>query len=408
MRVLGIFIGADNFIQTALLSRSKGQIKIENLSRLSAISPSQIENKQIKIVTSPPPEKTICRKISLKIGKRSTLLKLLPFQMEDLLPFPPDETIVYPLFFSGKEETEVVVYATTSSVLKEHLETVRRYHINPDQVSSVPAALLRFALWIFPNESQIILLHENSGIAVDQGKIVSSHFFENRERLEFFFQTKYSSYSNINEKEGSYQGYSFETLKSFALPLGLALEGFESDGCQFLDEKREKKIGLLFPWGINLVALFICLLTWGINEKNWSNKKNILDKKIALFLPEAQGDFRNKLTLWEEKLKLDAKKRSLLFDLPNNYQTLAWLDSFEHPIEISSFHYSLVHSDKINDKENLYRAKIELAFRADNPKATEQFREALKQEPTLIDLNQPILWNTEKEFYTVSFWLRRI
>ena len=151
MKSLGLLIEGKS-IKVAVISQVKNNLTLERLEEFNEIPHQLLQNKNLRIVTGLAAEDVVRREITVKLTRQEALLKTLPFQLESLLPFSLEETVVHPFFFPHKDKTDVVAYATTRLALKKHLASLHEKGVDPDQISSIPVALARWLRFIFPGQ----------------------------------------------------------------------------------------------------------------------------------------------------------------------------------------------------------------------------------------------------------------
>ena len=128
--------------------------------------------KDLRIVTGLEGSSVIRRDVTLPLTTIRTSVAALPFQLETLLPFPLDQSVVFSQFYPTTKETATVAWASTQASIKSHLEKWQSLKVDPDLISSETLALARYARYSFPDEPQLALLHNNLGIALDHDRVV--------------------------------------------------------------------------------------------------------------------------------------------------------------------------------------------------------------------------------------------
>jgi type IV pilus assembly protein PilM len=169
MYSLGIHFDQSS-LKVALLHRVKKDIHIELLRtfRLDegvSVKPLYIlapilAGKEVKISSGLEAGEVFLRDLSLKLTQRRSIYAALPFQVESLIPSAPEELILLP-FFKKRERgrTDLSLIASKRAHLQRHLEAMKHFELDPDQVSCIPTALYRFARFLSPKESPLLLLH---------------------------------------------------------------------------------------------------------------------------------------------------------------------------------------------------------------------------------------------------------
>jgi hypothetical protein len=408
MRALGLFLEGKR-VKIAIVSKVKNQLTVERIGEFDEIPYDLLQEKNLHIVTALSAEDVVRREVTLKVSRHSAVLKALPFQLESLLPFSLEETLVHPFFYPHKDKTDVVAFATTRLALKKHLATFQEKNVDPDQVSCLPIALSRFARLLFQEQS-ISWVHQNTAIALEGDKIVFSQSLEDKGRLETYLKNKYSHHFAIPSELPTFCDYSSEQLLAFAVPIGLALDGVQENPCQWRqnDFASAKKLNRsrLFKQGVWAACLSLTLLLGSMGEWIIHRKESALKNRIAAHF-HTSGSLEDQLMAWQKQLSQEGKEFPILANVPTIRDVLSWLGSLQEPIDVVHFHYGLDNYPKAGDPAQPYQAKVELEFTAESPAIAHRFQEALEKAPTLVDKKQKIAWTTQKDSYKLSFVLRK-
>lgn len=393
MRSLGLTFDGKNQ-KIAILSKVKNQVILERLDEHAEI-PAE---KNLYKVSGLASHEVVRREVSLKIKRQAALLQALPFQLETILPFPSDEAVVTPFFHPKEEGTEITVFAARKQTLEHHLQHAP---LTPDQISCVPRALFQWARFVFPTEKFISFIYQNTAIAIDGDKIVFSQAFEDPQRLSDFMRSKFSTYFRVPEEGPAIQDIPYETLLTFAIPIGLALEGLEKNSCQFLQSTTspnwiQKKKSFIRQSLIASLALAGVVAAAGFSF--FHLKERNLSQRIDAVFSSPHSNLEEKISQWQHHLTEEAKKLPALPDHPTVASTLAWIGNVDASIDVVEFRYNLVES----------RVKIEINFKAPNLPAAERFKETLEKTPTFMDKKQKTEWTATQDFYKISFFLRKI
>lgn len=412
MRCLGISLEGKN-IKIAIVSKVKNNLTLEKVEEFSELPPELLQEKNLHIVTALAPEDVIRREVTLKLTKQKALLKALPFQLESLLPFSMEETVVHPFFFPSKEKTDVIAFATTRLALKKHLTVLQEKGIEPDQISCIPIALARWARVMFPSQLLIGGIHQNTAIALEGEKVIFSQVLEDTGRLEAFLKNKFGHYFMFPTEGPSLQDFPYEKLREFSIPIGLALDGMHQAPCQFRQKDfkapKEIKKNRLIMLGSAAAALSLAFLVGAAGSWILHSKEKALQSRIAAHFSASNTPLEQQLDDWQKKLAQDGQGFPLLPDVPSVRDVLAWLGNLQEPsVEIVQFHYSLIQYPKAGEKQEPYGVKVDLEFKASNPATAHRFQEMLEKIPTLIDKKQKIAWTAQQDSYKISFALRKV
>ncbi|MGE5196855.1 MAG: hypothetical protein ACM3JI_05955, partial [Anaerolineae bacterium] len=170
MHVLGIHVDGKS-LKMALLEGKGGRIHVEFLKEFphdsnqiyvkpfDTIAPF-LKEKSAVIVSGLDAWEVTIRKLELKILRKSKILKTLPFQVESQIPYPLEQAILsIELFKTAQKSTDVLLAATSTLKLQEHLTQHSVYGIDPDHVHCSPKALHAFTNFVFPAASSRLVFH---------------------------------------------------------------------------------------------------------------------------------------------------------------------------------------------------------------------------------------------------------
>src|SRR3989338_840380 len=163
MQVLGSWIDKP-FLRLALIGKTRQSIEIISLKSLPLEKPEDV--KQIYMPSFQGPVRSglsaqdlLIRPIEIQGIDARHLEKVVAFQVEATTHFDPAE--VLSVFHAGKKGTEAtapLLFTVPRQALREHLETLTLWKLDPDVVSAAPLALLRYALWKHPSQTDAFLV----------------------------------------------------------------------------------------------------------------------------------------------------------------------------------------------------------------------------------------------------------
>lgn len=391
-----------------LLHKKGSQIWIEQLGYLHKnVKRLDMDPKQEAIfVTGMPSESIVLRKIQLAIRAKKEVLSLLPFQMENFIPFSSEELIVCPLLLQKKANTDVVVLATLQKSLEKHIQEQG----DPDIVCCVPTALYRYARYFYPEKESLFLCHGNTLIAIKDKELEgcvsftndnsSSHCFT---RAIAFLQKKYPDIEPNIVQSGPHW--------NFAIPLGLALDAASHDAysTQFRplstpsapEKRRNRKRWTVFFSLCCLFTIFVSL--FGTIQLQYKERKLLQNVEMSseLSLETAVKRLAKEIDL--------AKKGTIpISSLPKICELLSWLS--KHPklqqgCSINRLEYDL-QMPKQASKEKPSSAKLQLHLLIQNPSQAREFHETLLTEKRYIDHKKGISWTGDHGIYQVSFYIK--
>ncbi|MGE0832823.1 MAG: hypothetical protein AB7N99_09260 [Simkaniaceae bacterium] len=155
MQVVGLHKEELEF-QVACLSEQKGQVILEFLERREG--PLSI-SKEMLVVAGVDGHDLLIRQLRSPLRKKQALHKTLPFQLEALIPYSLDEVIVKPIYMREKEETLGTFFTVPKKFFEKFLHTYQERGVDPEWVSVVPMALLRFGEFTCPDAPSLVIFH---------------------------------------------------------------------------------------------------------------------------------------------------------------------------------------------------------------------------------------------------------
>lgn len=186
-------------------------------SLTAQVNPLYIKQKSIPLVSGLSCGNFVIQALSFNGAASRKLLDALILQAETQLHLKPEETIT--LVVWPKEEKQTTTYTTTLSSLELHLETCKRFGIDPERVSAMPAAYLAFLKWKAPHVKSYFLIRldqsSTSAIWVENGILQNAHDFDGGWRsLKEAYQEDRKKLISLKEREG----IDFSALKSGQYP----------------------------------------------------------------------------------------------------------------------------------------------------------------------------------------------
>jgi type IV pilus assembly protein PilM len=443
---IGIFAVGEK-IKLAHLCRVQKKIEIKQL-----VDDAAEVVKDAKVHSGLDAESIILRKLELKLKSRAAVRKVLPFQAEASVPYSPEETFLLPFIEKkGKDAFDIQLLATTKTAIQNHLETLNQKNFDPDATSCAPVALLRYARHFFPDEPNLFILHlageksfcglvlqgnleQISTFSVPDGSL-SLPLQKELDRAFSFLSKKtetppqkllLSGDIDIEAlKEYLQTHFSCSILQApyapFAIPIGLALEGFVSTGKtvdlrqqEFVSPRVQKKRTklalsyLLCCTALTLITVFATQFITQREEAKLHERLTLIPQTKNLHLKEK--DIETALELSEAAFAKEKIPFSFLPTVPKASDVLAWVSSspiFTDEIDVKEVHYQLVKYPKLGGAQEPYQAKVELKFTSSSPAAAKQFRDALMKGDDLVNPKQEIGWNVQQNLYQTSFTLKK-
>lgn len=385
MYALGIHYENEKVL-IALLQKVKNKIEViqtqvvgRDVKLLDMLAPI-LEGKKVKIATGLPADAIVRRDAVLKLKGERKVLQALPFQVETLIPFPMNEAVILPRLYPDKDgSTHVVLFATQKKHLQEHLASL---DFEPDVVSFVPAALMRFCQFSRPDIATAAMIYGNSGICVEQGKLAFSQVLD-PERLKAYIEQKFPDTAFVPADE-------------YAVPIGLALDALNSNPMQLRVEEftspKEKRRESLFFKSFAAACAALCLGIFGINAFLTGQKEKELHAAVDAFCKKSSEGLERRVHDWEGALSTIRKPSS---STPKVSDILAWLSSKKDEIDIFHLRYTA------------YPARVELEFTAPSPTIARALHEELLKGDPMVDPKGDIEWQVSADSYRIAFSLRK-
>jgi hypothetical protein len=467
-------------IKWAKIRKKKGLIRIEQLETLPIgndvkqlyFTKDKREQTSITVISGLETNHLLLRDLKFKIQEKRKILNLVPFQIESQIPYPIEESIVALQLFPKKEtkETDVSLFAAKAASLQEHIDRWNSLGIESDEISCEPVALARFINHFFPEVKKSLILHigTNSSTAayIVKNKVIFSHpfpltldlflekdldqikkdqdrFFSflfkkipllEEEKMDVILTGNSSSassklwefiYANlppelsINKTPIQDPSYDTTTLKAYAIPIGLAIDGLVTDGLSIefrkgispsLSSKKKKAKAFL------TLALAVCTLTVStfiLQNIYLHQKKQVL---LSAFKEEFDpssinsikkiGDLEEKLSTIEAGLKKDKTPYPLAPAFPNISEILAYFSNFPPTFEIKKINYSLVKYPKADSPKSPYEGRIDLEIETKEARDLLLFEQKILKKSPFINTKKEITKETKDNTHTISFFLK--
>src|SRR3990172_5447896 len=142
-----------------LLLRSFSKERLSSDVKQLYMESSGTSEKSLLTVGGLETSEVLLRHLTLPLINPLKIGAALPFQLESLLPYSPEEAIVVPIAEkrSGKQ-TSISFFAANRSQVSRHLEKMAHFSLAPDVVSCAPAALHAWAQFAYPETPSLVLL----------------------------------------------------------------------------------------------------------------------------------------------------------------------------------------------------------------------------------------------------------
>ncbi|MEM8727994.1 MAG: hypothetical protein AAGE99_04720 [Chlamydiota bacterium] len=315
----------------AYLSKINGEIVIEGLEKKIKIPDFR---KDLSVVTGIEGQDLLIRQLETPLRTVKALHKTLPFQLEALIPYALEDVIIKPIYDIQERETQVLFFTVPKKTLEYHIAHFQGDGIDPEWVSTIPTALVRFAHFTFPDEKDLVVFHvgvkKMQLVSIRNGKLSSpiilhmgSQDLSDRDRSIFISKLKrqvdrtlcflaHKEKKNDRRKvlfcgekaqevenllvpeqpllipmqlEG-HRGFEGETVRSYAVSIGLAIDALRDDSSSiqfrqgaFISKQSYSSIKRgLFYGGIFSAALFA--LTFTGLQVFYHKKERLLIKQV--------------------------------------------------------------------------------------------------------------------------------
>lgn len=149
------------FIETLFLKEEEGAKELKQL--FESLS---IKEKAFFTISALETHSILLRSLEMPLKSTRDLLKTLPFQLENIIPYPLEEVIVIPSVekissINSNDRSIVTLFCCHDKLYLEHLEKFKHYGIDSHWVGCVPQALYRFSKY-YTEEEEVIILHMSS------------------------------------------------------------------------------------------------------------------------------------------------------------------------------------------------------------------------------------------------------
>lgn len=135
------------------------------------------------VVAALPAEEVLIRPLDIKLKKDRDIDAVLAFQTEPLLPYPIESALLNRITTSTNSEgTQLNVLAARKDHVEAFLEGWRSLQIDPEVVTSVPAALALFGKIFLPSPEPQFIVHtgqkQTTCVLVKEGKLLAAQASE--------------------------------------------------------------------------------------------------------------------------------------------------------------------------------------------------------------------------------------
>lgn len=192
MYVLGLYSDG-NYFKISLISKKRGKVRVEFLKEFNKatctfeVLKKSIEKegrffkKGVEVATALPLSEVFIKNITLPLVNQGQVYRALDLELSLDGDFLEGGRVYVPKLRKKEGETEVTLFAFTKESMENHLQAIEKLGVNPDAVSTISAAFVRFSSFCNLPKTPYYLFHfgwETSSIHFfDQGEILQEASF---------------------------------------------------------------------------------------------------------------------------------------------------------------------------------------------------------------------------------------
>jgi Tfp pilus assembly PilM family ATPase len=243
MQLLGIHLDQQS-ITLALVTKEKAGFKIKFLESFPIALEGEAHALEHKLqvlalkeqpffITAPLETcRILLRTLEIPLKGKKALFCALPFQLENMIPYPIGEMIVVPIIEQGislkeKASSIITLFCVQQKAYQEYLTQLKMDDLDPQWIGCIPQALYRFAQH-YTKETAYILLHMSDRathiIAVLENRLCS--VFQIELGKEDFLEAIAQDHPNLHKKELSTHFEKLSPLEQNLTHVGAKVEKF--------------------------------------------------------------------------------------------------------------------------------------------------------------------------------------
>jgi hypothetical protein len=170
MQIIGIHLDTP-YLKIALMRKKGEKVEIvslkttpfnetEHVKQLYTDSTKNFTEWAASCLTS---KDFLIRSLELNVSHSRHLEQAIAFQAETATHLNPAEVLTVPLLSKQTaKQVEALLFISSRTALKQHLEQLSQYGIDPDSVSTTSQALAHFVQWKFPHLNEAFVLDVGS------------------------------------------------------------------------------------------------------------------------------------------------------------------------------------------------------------------------------------------------------
>jgi hypothetical protein len=470
MDTIGLEVGK-NVFRIAHVTKKGASFSIDSLQEGPNVKLLDLELLKKRIVTGLGHSALLLKQTTIKLNKLRDLKKTLPFQMQTLTSLPFEEALFSPhILKQDAEGFHLLYFITTKQHVKDHLEKLSKFSLDPDLVSAEPMALANAARFFFPDIGNLFMLHferdrllclfiENhfplKVVAIDleetlfREKKVRGKKEEGVRQLEMNgairqkIEHAFAAFTNnqpgklpllvtgeaelFSAEEGvwvdTFPTYVTRHLSApekegrFACVIGLAIDSFNSSAISFCQNELTcaKHLALLGKKAfLSLLGLFLLFASLAVGaEFFFKKRKAFFEKKIEELSTAEYAEIKT-LDSLEKSLKKEMKECPYYLQDPQPSSVLLWLKT--HPVfgkkekEKPLFELIDFHYELSPMSEEAQKpvAHVEIEFVTEQLSLARAFHESLLEETPWVE-KKDFEWEPLSENrYRVAFYFKTV
>ena len=224
----------------------------------------------------------------------------------------------------------------------------------------------------------------------------------------------------------SHRGFDAETIRPFAIPIGLALDALKNDSRsvqlrqgEFISHRRLSRLkkGLIkggILSGVLWILTVMCSqMFFHKKEAHLLHQFNHVVERYQESIPSIQslGNIPNldqKLQMLNQELRVPKNGEGYFSNPYRVSDLLTYLAT--HPklegIEILRIDYELKSCPTIDQPKGKYSPKVRILFSSEEPKKSREFHDAIIEDTKIVDVGHEIEWSRKGNEYEIAFFVQ--
>lgn len=420
--------------------------------------------KQVKeeaVVSAVSTRDVLMRPCEMQLKKAKDIFAGLAFHVEPLLPYPLEKAIIQGQIISKrKNETLLNVFCIRKDHLSQHLDSLKKYQLEPEIVITRPHAFAALSLLLPQSGHPLLVVHEGedelSIILIEKGHVLAARSIDYKKDVSIEIQKTFLSFASVFKSKPFEAIYFFgkdQELKNsiqtisgksvlfpssstlaltqeewihYGLAIGTAL-GFNSLSFRQQEfanphpfKRLKKPLSLYFVLALLLAGcisffgqLTISKKRQAVEDAYFSLLKTENIEQNRYLAPQTCQEYLSSLQTIEKEIKSRPEYFPLLPQVPKVKELFSWLTSLTKlggkenaTIQIESIHYQMVKRPDFSQKQEHYKVRVDLELNTKDSHAAKAFQDALKGPNSLVDTSEEIQWQSAKGKYRASFYLK--